>query len=253
MKTGSIYIIKNKVNSKVYIGQTTMKIEERFYNHCKPSTQKKRSSYKLYNAMNKYGTENFYIELLEDNIPLEELDKKEIFYIEKFNSFKNGYNSTYGGDGRIINIVNNENYLLKKAKEGFSAIKLAKEFNCHKATIYRTLHKLGFYYNEKPNINEVKKLVSEGKTNKEIAKILNSKEWTIRRMLRKFNIRRRNIYITKRKYFDYKSLIADYMNNMRIDEICKKYKINSKTLYRVKKEFNIPTRPQVYKYKIRYK
>lgn len=253
MKTGSIYIIKNKINDKVYIGQTTMKIEERFYNHCKPSNQKKKSSYKLYNAMRKYGSNNFYVELLEENIPLKDLDEKEILYIEKFNSFRNGYNSTYGGDGRTINIVNNEKYLLEKAKNGCPATQLAKEFNCNVATIYRTLHKLNFYYNKRPNIKQIEVLVREGKTNKEIAEIVHSKEWTINRMLKKYNIRRRKVYINKRKSFDYESLINDYVNNMKICDICDKYQINEKTIHDIRRKFNIPIRPQIYKYKIRYK
>lgn len=65
MRTGSIYIIKNTVNPKVYIGQTTMSVKERFAAHKKPVTRKKRSSYKLYNAMNKYSVENFYVETLK--------------------------------------------------------------------------------------------------------------------------------------------------------------------------------------------
>ena len=51
MKVGSIYIIKNKINDKVYIGQTTMTVHERFMVHLKPSTQKIRRNYKLYNAI----------------------------------------------------------------------------------------------------------------------------------------------------------------------------------------------------------
>jgi hypothetical protein len=55
MRTGSIYIIKNTVNDKVYIGQTTMAVHERFMVHMKPSTAKLRRNYKLYNAVTKYG------------------------------------------------------------------------------------------------------------------------------------------------------------------------------------------------------
>ncbi len=59
MRTGSIYIIKNTINDKVYIGQTTMTVHERFMSHKKPCVLKQRSTYKLYNAMNKYGSDNF--------------------------------------------------------------------------------------------------------------------------------------------------------------------------------------------------
>lgn len=55
MRTGSIYIIKNTVNDKVYIGQTTMTVHERFMVHMKPSTAKLKRNCKLYNAVTKYG------------------------------------------------------------------------------------------------------------------------------------------------------------------------------------------------------
>lgn len=45
MRTGSIYIIKNDINEKVYVGQTTMTVHERFMTHMKPSTTKQRSGY----------------------------------------------------------------------------------------------------------------------------------------------------------------------------------------------------------------
>ena len=141
MRTGSIYIIKNTVNDKVYIGQTTMTVHERFMVHMKPSTAKLRRNYKLYNAVTKYGRDKFYVETLEDNVPLELLNQKEIEYITMYNSFYNGYNSTKGGDGRIINKVENEDELLSLAKSGVSADNLALKFSVNKATVFRTLHK----------------------------------------------------------------------------------------------------------------
>ena len=47
--------------------------------------------------MRKYGIEHFYIELLEETDKPEE---REIYWIEKKQSFKNGYNATIGGDGK---------------------------------------------------------------------------------------------------------------------------------------------------------
>jgi hypothetical protein len=47
--------------------------------------------------MNKYGVENFSIETIEETDKPEE---REIYWIEYFGSFKNGYNATVGGDGR---------------------------------------------------------------------------------------------------------------------------------------------------------
>ena len=49
---GYIYIIKNNVNSKVYIGQTKKSIEERWKEHIYSSTYRNQI---LYMAMRKYG------------------------------------------------------------------------------------------------------------------------------------------------------------------------------------------------------
>lgn len=251
-KTGSIYIIKNKNNDKVYIGQTTLSVKERFNAHKKRSTLKNRN-YKIYNAMRKYGVETFYVETIEENIPLNMLDEKEIYYIKKYNSFENGYNSTSGGDGRTINCQYDEHKMLEMAKSGIIAEEIAKEFNCNKATIFRTLHKLGFYYHKQPNEKEIKNLVLSNKTYKEISGITGIPIWTVERFCQKNNISKRNKYVKYRKDFNEKDVIFDYISNVKIKDICEKYNINEKTIYNIKKRNNIPNRPQVYKYKTFYR
>ena len=94
-----IYIIKNKINNKVYIGQTTRSLEWRFLHH-KGQINCKNQCSALYSAFKKYGVENFWIESIEEgNFSHEELNKKEIYYIKKYNSVSpNGYNLQLGGD-----------------------------------------------------------------------------------------------------------------------------------------------------------
>lgn len=70
--------------------------------------------------MRKYGIENFEVSLIEKtNNPKE----REIYWIEHFESFKNGYNATLGGDGKryldyrlIITTYNNIKNIAKVAK-----------------------------------------------------------------------------------------------------------------------------------------
>lgn len=250
MRTGSIYIIKNTVNDKVYIGQTVMTVRERFMTHMKPSTSKKKGSYKLYNAVNKYGKDKFYVETLEEGIPVEQLDEKEIAYIQQYNSFLEGYNSTPGGDGRIINKVTNEEYMLDMAKCGIDSHEIAKVFGVNKATVIRTLHKLGFYYHV--DRQRVYALSKAGMANKDIAAELGCHPYTVHRILESFNIRKRKERMVQRKDFDYESFELDYVNQMPICEICKKYNITKSTFYRIKKARSLETRPQIYKYKVRY-
>lgn len=58
-----IYIIKNTVNNKVYIGKTCKSIKERFTEHIYfAKTAEYRFKRVLYLAMNKYGIDKFYVE-----------------------------------------------------------------------------------------------------------------------------------------------------------------------------------------------
>lgn len=246
IKTGSIYIIRNTVNDKVYIGQTTMSINERFYAHKKPSTHKARRTYKLYNAMAKYGVDKFYIEPLEENVPIEKLDEKEIEYISKFGSFENGYNSTKGGDGRIINKLENEDEVLRLAKEGVTTVELGSKYGVHPATIGRTLHKLGFYY-PKTDENEVIRLIESGLTYQEVADIVGCDKVTVQRVFHKHGGRRRRQFISIRTDIDYDSMFKDYINQMPVAEILRKYNISGSSFTRLRKKYDIPARPQIYK------
>lgn len=92
-----IYQITNQINGKIYVGKTKFSIEKRFKEHCKDAFRERNEKRPLYAAMRKYGVENFKIELLEETSNPEE---REIFWINKKNSFKNGYNATLGGDGK---------------------------------------------------------------------------------------------------------------------------------------------------------
>jgi len=141
LKTGIIYVIKNKCNDKVYIGQTTSNLQTRFNQHFKKSTMANRH-YKLYNAIKKYGKDNFYIELLEERIPIELLNEREIFYIEKYNSFYNGYNSSKGGDGRTINKTYDEEIIVSDYLNEKSLSEICKKYNVSNATISRCLKRL---------------------------------------------------------------------------------------------------------------
>ena len=92
-----IYKIENDINGKIYIGKTEFSIERRFKEHCKEAFREDRKQRPLYAAIRKYGEEHFHISLIEEtNTP----EEREIYWIEKLHSFKNGYNATVGGDGR---------------------------------------------------------------------------------------------------------------------------------------------------------
>lgn len=102
-KIVGIYKITNKVNGKSYVGQS-IDIHKRWENHRTDLKHNRSSSPILQSAWNKYGKENFVFEILEV-CDKSELNDKEMSYIKKFNSFKNGYNCSIGGEGSTGRIV----------------------------------------------------------------------------------------------------------------------------------------------------
>lgn len=103
---GSIYIISNDINDKVYIGQTRVGIEERWKKHI-DNSKNNPSKQVITNAMNKYGIEHFKIEKIAD-VPEDDLDYFEMYYIKKYDSFQNGYNMTLGGNNNSKGLSENQ-------------------------------------------------------------------------------------------------------------------------------------------------
>lgn len=138
---GYIYKITNTLNDKVYIGQTIKTVEKRFTQHKNNSNKEYFSQIVLYKAFNKYGIENFICEEIEE-VPNDKLDEREKYWIEYYDSYFNGYNSTLGG--RATQLYNwdtddiIEKYMILK-----SARAVAKEIGCDHSTIDRILNENG--------------------------------------------------------------------------------------------------------------
>lgn len=100
-----IYKITNKINNKSYIGQS-IHIEDRWTDekYCAFEPTAHRYNTILSQAFRKYGIDNFVFEILEQ-CSQEELNEKEKYYIQKYDSYYNGYNATMGGEGNIHNEI----------------------------------------------------------------------------------------------------------------------------------------------------
>lgn len=98
-----IYLITNLINNKKYVGQT--KQGNTFHRFLKEHTYVRDGDNTLFhNAIQKYGIENFSAIVIEDNILDEDIDAREIFYIDFYHSFykyRQGYNMTKGGRGLL--------------------------------------------------------------------------------------------------------------------------------------------------------
>lgn len=118
-----IYIIKNKINSHVYIGQSTS-IEDRIKQHFRnyQNSNIHTYNYPLYRAIRKYGLENFYYEILEE-CSIDALTNREIYWIAEFNSLENGYNQENPQDAKR---GENSNFAILTNDEFYDIIELLK-------------------------------------------------------------------------------------------------------------------------------
>lgn len=93
-----IYKIINKINGKIYVGQTKNSIKERKVSHLQ--SVHSESKYPLHCAIRKYGIENFMFETIE-MCSETELNEKESYWIRELNTLcQNGYNIRSGGRGK---------------------------------------------------------------------------------------------------------------------------------------------------------
>lgn len=103
-----IYKITNIINQHAYIGQST-NIKKRWTNHKSSSNNPNSHNYNisLYRAFRKYGINNFTFEVIEECL-VSELNDREIYWIEYFDTYYNGYNETLGGDSHTYVKINQE-------------------------------------------------------------------------------------------------------------------------------------------------
>lgn len=196
---GKIYIIRNDVNDKVYIGQTKRSIEKRFQEHA-TLTEAKRSLV-LARAIQKYGVDKFHVELLQDGFSnREDLDAAEIRYIEEYGCrAPNGYNVTEGGLGHDPLVVDMS--LVIDYLSGMSARAVADKHGCSPMKVRK--HVLASGNKMRANNNECSAHASsikedvlrdlfevQGLTDEEISKRLGFSTRWVRRKRQQFGIHR---------------------------------------------------------------
>ena len=91
-----IYIIKNDINDKIYVGQSVNAFD-RFSKHISDALHEKDNML-IHKAIKKYGKEHFTCVILESQI--ENYDEREQYWIKKLDTLTpNGYNIAIGGQG----------------------------------------------------------------------------------------------------------------------------------------------------------
>ena len=187
---GFIYIIRNTVNNKVYIGQTKVSVTARWQEHLRHA---KYGDQIINRAMRKYGIDKFYVETLEIcNIDV--IDYREMYYIDLYDSTNKskGYNVSIGGKtpkfkrkalsiSTLVDLYKNQ---------GFSLQEIANKFEVTRYIITTELRNAGVEISEryreeekfsKINKETLIKALQEYKSLRKAAKSLNMSYTTFRK------------------------------------------------------------------------
>ena len=168
---GEIYVITNVQNGKQYVGQTTGTYQNRYKEHCWAMKDTNKKNLPLYAAFCKYGLDSFECSLVE-KVPVSELDRREQYWIEKFNTFTDGYNATAGGQ-------KNKSYYTEEERQHILEVWLdcdknatvaSDKLKCSRAVIRKIAQSYGYITDERPRFNH-KELANQVKQLGSVSKV----------------------------------------------------------------------------------
>ena len=201
-----IYIIKNDINNKVYIGQAK-DTAKRFQGHCK-KTQAKKECF-VDKEIRRLGKEHFWYEILESQI--ENYNERERYWISYYDSRNNGYNRSDGGELSYINPSGvNSDYSVVKDQEMLNNIRqdliekklsmsnMSKKYNISVATISNinkgiTYHDDSLSYPLRPTIKGSEIYLTE-EEKEAVRKTIKEELITFKEIAKKYNLSLNNIY-----------------------------------------------------------
>lgn len=200
---GSIYVIRNDVNGKVYVGQTTGSVKSRFDQHIKASRSPERYNQAILWAIHKYGAEHFKVETIVSGIGnRDELNALEEHYIQELHGMKpEGYNLCPGGAQWRRPVEPPDMRIVDAYLSGKSVRAVAEEFGCSATKVKKHVLKSG---NEMRRNNnpysahasvlteaELRRMyLDEGMTDADISKAVGISERYVRKRRQIFNIHR---------------------------------------------------------------
>lgn len=159
---GYIYTIENTINNKKYIGQT-LNIDHRLKDHFSRLEKKTHHSIKLQRAYDKYGVDAFKTSFQSFEIDnLEQLYQLEMKFIEQNNSYHDGYNMTYGGEGHKTALTYNQSLLVYQIGKRYDGVgrEIARYFECDH-TVINDIFKNSTFENENFEESELQQLIQQ--------------------------------------------------------------------------------------------
>lgn len=185
---GVVYEMLNQFTNKKYIGVTTQLLETRIKQHFQEAYWEKGDNYnsKLNKAIRKYGKDSFIYSIIEEVDSLILFDR-EIYWIQYYNSYNQGYNSTPGGEGYH---KYDQNLIYQYWQEGKTAGEICKLLSCNSEVVTTALLKHGITHNEikfrsynMANKDVILSYWEQGYSVQQIYYKANSKQSTIKRIL----------------------------------------------------------------------
>lgn len=241
---GFIYKITNKVNGKSYIGQTRNTVEFRWRQHYKAKDNKY-----FHRAIQKYGKENFEVTTLE-KCDVEKLNDREIYYINKYNTFGDGYNLTKGGTAYTptrkcvngyIEVDDKYDEIKSMYLAGYSTFKISSLYNVDRHCIANILKSMGVKVRQGNTINinaqEFNELVEDYKSGyslKALAKRYGCTGPGLKEYLQKKGVDLKEKFSILKDESKQRELVNDYINgSLTLKEILQKYHCEYKTFLKV--------------------
>lgn len=212
---GYIYKITNILNQKSYIGKTIRDPEIRWNEH---KQDNKHPNLPLQRAFKKYGIDSFSFEIIEE-VKEELLDEREKYYIKKFNTYKQGYNATLGGEGGVTHTLPKEEIekILTLWKQKCTISQISKITGHSFSAIQNHIKKTGI-------TNEQYKKQIKLNKNKALKNI---------KLCKRQNLKKENKFTKEQE----KIIFEDFNNFYSCTYISKKIKCSYKKLYNFLKNF----------------
>lgn len=136
---GYIYLIRNDVNDKLYVGQTIRTPNYRFRQHCRAYRSQQVAKGGIDDAIGKIGEKHFSYEVLE-RCPVEKLNNRERYWIKFYNCVEDGYNLKHGGRGPGIEKIQSDEQLqaiYKDYIEGMTLKEIEEKHHVQHGVMYR--------------------------------------------------------------------------------------------------------------------
>lgn len=144
---GYIYTITNKINNKIYVGKTSRDPQIRWKEHL---ADYRHPELPIQRAFKKYGKDNFIFTIIKE-VPDEELNQEEQYYIDLYKSNIYGYNATFGGDGGATHILSQLEIeqIIKLWKDQLTVTEISQiTGHCIKSIKYHILQQTGLSEDE---------------------------------------------------------------------------------------------------------